>query len=558
MTRLARIAVLLLLIASSLAAGSQVVAKSAALSTVSPYATQVGLSVLKRGGNAIDAAVAVSFALAVAHPQAGNIGGGGFLVYYDAKEKTVWTLDYREVAPLAATRDMYLEKDGTPSMASQIGPMAGGVPGAVAGISAMHARFGTRPWPELIAPSIRLAREGVRVDSELTVDLTEEQRKRHIDDFPSTALVFYPNGKPLAPGSTLVQGDLAETLERIAINGPREFYEGATAKRIVESMQATGGIIGYRDLREYKPVWRAPIRIHYRDYDIYTMAPPSAGGLILGEALGILSGFDLAAYGFQTPRSIHLLAEAERRAYIDRNKYLGDPASVRIPYRELMSEERAKAWRASIDLDKASNTLGLTEPAHNEPSHTTHFSIVDSAGNIASITTTINDTFGSGFIVGGAGFFLNNEMDDFTVALGKPNRYGLVQGSVNAIEPGKKMASSMTPTIVLRNGTPYLVLGTPGGATIPTSVLQVFLNITVWNKSLYDAIAAPRYHEQGLPEDIQYERGKAPRDLLDKLNAMGHGVRERDPIGDFHGIMIDKGTITAVADPRHGGAAGGY
>jgi gamma-glutamyltranspeptidase/glutathione hydrolase len=558
MTRIARAIALLLLIASNLAAGSQVVAKSAALSTISPYATQVGLSVLKRGGNAIDAAVAVSFALAVAHPQAGNIGGGGFLVYYDAKEKTVWTLDYREVAPLAATRDMYLEKDGSANKASQIGPMAGGVPGAVAGISTMHARFGTRPWPELIAPAIRLAREGVRVDSAMTVDLSEEQRTRHIDDFPSTALVFYPNGKPLAPGSTLVQADLAETLERIAINGPREFYEGATAKKIVEAMQATGGVIGYRDLREYKPVWRAPIRIRYRDYDIYTMAPPSAGGLILGETLGILSGFDLASYGFQTPRSIHLLAEAERRAYLDRNKYLGDPASVRIPYRELMSDERAKAWRASIELDKASTTLGLTEPAHSEPSHTTHFSIVDSAGNIASITTTINDNFGSGFIVGGAGFFLNNEMDDFTIAPGKPNMYGLVQGSANAIEPGKKMASSMTPTIVLRNGSPYLVLGTRGGATIPTSVLQVFLNITVWKKSLYDAIAAPRYHEQALPEDIQYERGKAPRELLDKLNAMGHGVRERDPIGDIHGILIEKGTITAVADPRNGGSAGGY
>jgi gamma-glutamyltranspeptidase/glutathione hydrolase len=514
--------------------------------------------VLRKGGNAIDAAVAVSFALAVAHPQAGNIGGGGFLVYYDAKEKTVWTLDYREVAPLAATRDMYLEKDGTPSKASQIGPMAGGVPGTVAGLSAMLARFGTRPWPELIAPAIRLAREGVRVDSEMTIALTDEQQKRHIDNFPTTALVFYPNGKPLAPGATLVQGDLAETLERIAINGPREFYEGGTAKKIVESMQVAGGIIGYRDLREYKPVWRAPIRIRYRDYDIYTMAPPSGGGLILGETLGILSGFDLVASGFQTPRTIHLLAEAERRAYMDRNKYLGDPGNVRIPYRELLSDERAKAWRASIDLDKASSTQTLTEPAHNEPSHTTHFSIIDAAGNIASVTTTINDNFGSGFIIGGAGFLLNNEMDDFTVAPGKPNIYGLVQGSANAIEPGKKMASSMSPAIVMRNGAPYLVFGTRGGATIPTTMLQVFLNITVWKKSLYEAIAAPRYHEQALPEDIQYERGKTPKDLIGKMIAMGHGMREREPIGDVHAIMIDHGTITAVADPRHGGAAGGY
>jgi len=555
-----RVSLLLLLLAQTAFAGSSVQATHAALSTVSPQATQVGLAVLKHGGNAVDAAVAVSFALAVTHPQAGNLGGGGFLVYYDAKTKSVWTLDFREVAPGAAKRDMYVQADGNPSKASQTGPLAGAVPGSVAGLETMHDRFGSRSWRELIDPASRLARDGFVVDTELADDLATEKKDRNIDQFKSTASIFYPNGQPLAAGTRLVQKDLAGTLDRIGALGAREFYEGETAKRFIESLRDAGGIIGYRDLREYRPVWRAPIAIKFGEYDLYTMAPPSAGGLVIGETLNILAGYDLAAAGFQTPKALHLELEAERRAYIDRNKYLGDPATTRIPYRELLSEERAKSWRASIKPNTVTPTITLNEPGSvlAEGSHTTHFTIIDAQGNIVSMTTTLNDNFGSGFVVPGVGFFLNDEMDDFTTAPGKPNLYGLVQGAANAVEPGKRMASSMSPTIVLKNGKPFMALGTRGGATIPTSVLQVFLNVVVYNKSLYDAVAAPRWHHQGLPEELFYERGLAPKETVDGLLAMGHPAKQRDPIGDIHAIQIINGKITAVADPRHGGAAGGY
>ncbi|HJW95200.1 MAG TPA: gamma-glutamyltransferase [Thermoanaerobaculia bacterium] len=551
---------LVLLLADTALAGSSVVASKAALSTVSPAATQVGVAVMKRGGNAIDAAVAVSFALAVTHPEAGNIGGGGFLVFYEAKTKSVWTLDYREIAPGAAKRDMYVQADGNPSKASQTGPLAGGVPGAVAGLELMHDRFGSRPWRELIEPAVRIARDGYIVDKELAEDLATEKRDRQIDQFASTAAIFYPNGQPLAAGAKLVQKDLAGTLDRIAALGAKEFYEGETAKRFVEAIRDAGGIIGYRDLREYKPVWRAPIAIKFGDYELFTMAPPSAGGLILGETLNILSGYDLAAAGFQTPRALHLEIEAERRAYIDRNKYLGDPATTRIPYRELLSEERAKAWRATIKTNAVTPTVSLAEPGSvvAESNHTTHFTIIDPQGNIVSLTTTLNDNFGSGYIVPGCGFFLNDEMDDFTTAPGKPNLYGLIQSAANAIEPGKRMASSMSPTIVLKGGKPFLALGTRGGATIPTSVLQVFLNVVIYNKSLLEAVAAPRWHHQGLPEELFFEKGLAPQATVDGLSAMGHSVKQREPIGDIHAIQILNGKIVAVADPRHGGAAGGY
>jgi len=555
-----RVVLVLLFLAPAAYAGSSVVASKAALSTVSPKATQIGLSVLKHGGNAIDAAVAVSFALAVTHPQAGNLGGGGFLVYYDAKTKSVWTLDFREIAPGAAKRDMYVQADGNSSTATRTGPLAAGVPGSVAGLEMMHDRFGSKSWRSLIDPAAQLARDGIIVDAQLAEDLASEKKQRNIDQFASTAAIFFPNGQPLAAGAKLVQKDLAGTLDRVAALGAREFYEGETAKRLIESLRDAGGIIGYRDLREYRPVWRAPIAIKYGNYTLYTMAPPSAGGLVLGETLNILAGYDLASLGFQTPKSIHLELEAERRAYIDRNKYLGDPATTRIPYRELLSEDRAKAWRATIRSNASTPTIQLNEPGSvlAESNHTTHFTIIDAQGNIVAFTTTLNDNFGSGWVVPGCGFLLNDEMDDFTTAPGKPNMYGLVQGAANSIEPGKRMASSMSPTIVLKSGKPFMALGTRGGATIPTSILQVFLNVVVFDKSLYDAIAAPRWHHQGLPEELSFERGMAPKETVDALLAMGHAIKEREPIGDVHAIQILNGKIIAVADPRHGGAAGGY
>ncbi len=547
-------------IAAPAYAGSSIVASTAALSTASPYATTVGLSVLRSGGNAIDAAVAVGFALAVAHPEAGNLGGGGFLVYYDAKTKGMWTLDFRETAPGAASKDMFALPDGKISPDIRSGGRSVAVPGTVAGLAAAHERFGSRPWKELLAPAIAMARDGLRIDAQLAADLAAEKHDRNIDNFPSTKALFFPDGTPLPAGTKLVQSELAATLQAIAALGAAGFYDGDVATHLVDAVKANGGLVSYKDLREYKPLWRAPLELSFAEYALYTVAPPSGGGIVLAEALNILSGYDLGAAGFQTPRAIHLEIEAERRAAIDRSRYIGDPAMSRIPYRDLLSAQRAAQWRASIDQKRATPTALLTEPAMTvaEGNHTTHFSIVDAKGNIVSLTTTLNENFGSGFVVPGGGFFLNNSMDDFSAGGGKPNRYGLVQSSANSIEPGKRMSSSMTPVIVFRQGKPFLALGTRGGPAIPTTVLQVLLNIIVYKKSLVDAIAAPRYHHQGMPEDLFYERGRAPKLLLESLSAMGHGIRDRDSIGDVHALQFERGKIIAVADPRGGGAAGGY
>jgi gamma-glutamyltranspeptidase/glutathione hydrolase len=546
-------------VALPISAGSQTVATHAALSTISPIATSVGLATLRGICNAIDAAVAIAFALAVAHPQAGNIGGGGFLVYYEAKTKAVWALDYREVAPLDAKRDLYVQADGSPNLSIRTGPLASGVPASVAGLAEMHHRFGRRPWAELIAPAIGLARGGFPVDLQLSADLVVAARERHIDQFPSTATLFYPGGKAISAGTRLVQDDLGRTLERIARSGAATFYDGGLADAIVKAVKSHGGVLSLRDLREYKPVWRAPIRIDSGPYSLYTMPPPSGGAIVLGESLAILSTLNLAAGGANTARTIHLIAEAERRAYIDRNKYLGDPAVARIPYRDLFSDQHVQRWRATIDPLHATPTATLASPEQvEEPAHTTHYSVVDAEGNIAAVTTTLNENFGSGFVVPGAGFFLNDDMDDFTVTAGKPNGQELSQSEANGIAPQKRMASSMAPTIILRNNTPWLVLGTRGGATIPTTILQVFLNMTVFGQSLYDAVAAPRFHEQALPDVISYERERATPALLDQIVQLGHAVKERAPIGDVHAILIEPGKLTAVADPRNGGASGGY
>ena len=553
-------AIVLIFTASTLHAGSTIVATKAALSTASPLATRAGLDVLRNGGNAIDASVAVAFALAVVHPQAGNIGGGGFLLYYDAETKGIWALDFRETAPGAATRDMYLMPDGSIGPGSRTGPRAGGVPGTVAGLAAAHERFGSREWKELLAPAIAAARAGIIVDAEMADDLVRAKENRRIDQFPATSALFYPQGQPAVEGTRIVQGELAATLERIAAGGASDFYRGETARRIIDGVRSAGGILGDRDLREYTPVWRAPLQIRFREYDIYTMPPPSGGGLVLAEALNILAGFDLKALGFQTLRAIHVQAEATRRAYIDRNRHIGDPATTRIPFASLTSADRAARWRASIDPSKATPTATLAPDSSSPPEgmNTTHFTVVDEKGNIASLTTTLNGVFGSGFVIPGTGFFLNNEMDDFTLAANKPNAAGLVQGSPNAIDPGKRMASSMTPTIILRNARPFLALGTRGGPTIPTTILQVFLNMVVHGRNLADAVAAARFHHQALPERISVERGRVENTFLDALSAMGHGIYIRGPIGDVHAISFQDGRITAVADPRRGGSAGGF
>jgi gamma-glutamyltranspeptidase/glutathione hydrolase len=516
--RAAAIAATVLLAAMPLAAGSVAVAQHAALATASPYATKAGLDIMRRGGNAIDAAVAVALALAVAHPESGNIGGGGFLVYWEAATQSVWTLDFRELAPAATTRDTFSGK--TP----REGAIAAGVPGTVAGLAAMHARFGKLAWKDLVAPAIQLAQDGVRINRKST---------------------FVPD-----PSQVFVQKQLAATLRRIADKGAAGFYDGEIAAHIVEDVRAGGGVISMRDLRDYKPVWRAPLKVTFREYDIYTLPPPSAAGLMIGEELNILSGFDLKSAGFGSATFIHLLAEAGRRAAIDRDRYVGDPTALRTPYHDLLSIERANHWRASIDPRHATPTITLGEPASTvtASAHTTHFSIVDEAGNIAAVTTSLGDDFGSGFVVAHGGFLLNDAMQDF--ALKEP--------SPNMIASGRRMASSASPAIILRRGKPYLVLGTAGGAAIPNLVLQTFLNVALYGKSLSDAVDAPRFDQQAAPEDIAYENLRMAAETVARLRAMGHGMRNSDSLGDMQALMIDSKRITAVADPRSGGAAGGF
>jgi gamma-glutamyltranspeptidase/glutathione hydrolase len=514
MTRAAAVALLLLLTISAFA-GSTVTAGKAALSTAHPLATKAGLAVLQRGGNAIDASVAVAFALAVVHPQAGSLGGGGFLVYYDASTRGVWTLDFRETAPLAGTREMFAR--------STAGALSAGVPGTVAGLDAMHRKFGVRPWKELLSPAMALAREERAADAELEAD-----RKKRGVELPKNA-------------------ELASTLQRLADAGARDFYDGELSTKLVETVKAAGGVLGHRDLREYEPVWRAPLKLKYGPYDIFTVPPPSGGGIVIGETLNILARDDLAASGFQTLKSTHLLIEAQRRAAIDRARYVGDPRGARIPYLELLSQQRAEAWRKTIQAARVIATVALAEPRDLtvEGEQTTHFTIADPHGNVAAVTFSLGELFGSGFAVPSLGFFLNNSMNDFT-------------SGVNAADPGKRPATSMSPTIILRDGKPFLALGTRGGAAIPTTILQVFLNVAVYGKTLSAAVAAPRYHHQALPEEMSYEKELAPKSMIDSLNAIGHAVRAVDAIGDVHAIQFEKGRMTAVADPRRGGAAGGF
>jgi gamma-glutamyltranspeptidase/glutathione hydrolase len=511
----------------TLAANAQVTAKTAALSTAHPLATRAGLKVLQQGGTAADAAVTVATVLAVVHPQAGNLGGGGFLVYYDAKTKGIWTLDFREVAPREAVRSLF-EK------LPPAGARAAGVPGTVAGLDALHKKFGVKNWKDLLAPAIAVAREGARSDAELAADMEAAKNDRKL---------ILP--KELPPP------DLAATLQRLAEHGASDFYDGQLAKKLIEGVRANGGLFGFRDLHDYEPVWRAPIKLRYGAYEIYTVSPPASGGIVLGETLNILASDDLAKLGFQTTPALHLLVEAQRRAGVDRLHYIGDPVGARLPYRELLSQQRAELWRKTIDAKRAVATSALIEPrpVSTEGEHTTHFTIADPNGNIVSLTTGLGENFGSGFLVPELGFFLNDAMTDFT-------------SGANQLAPGKRPASPMTPVIILRDGKPFLALGTRGGAAIPTTILQVFLNIAVYGKTLPAAIAAPRYHHGGLPEEMSYERTLAPQATLIALNEMGHAVAAKESIGDVHAILFDyssaRARLTAVADSRRGGAAGGY
>jgi gamma-glutamyltranspeptidase/glutathione hydrolase len=519
----------------------------------SPLASQAGIEILQQGGNAVDAAVAVGFAMAVTFPEAGNIGGGGYMVIRMADGRAA-AIDYREIAPLAATRDMYLDENGNLTDKSVVGPLASGVPGAVAGLTEALARFGSMSLKDVMAPAIRYAEEGFIVDS--------AQARSFAGNAPlirqfAGAKVFLPNDKPLPFGTRLVQPKLAATLRRIAERGAGGFYKGETAKYVADQMKKEGGIITEEDLARYKAVWREPVKSTYRGYTLYTMPPSSSGGVTVTETLNILEGFSPVP-PFGSAEYAHILGSAYQRAFIDRNEKLADPAFVSVPIAQLTDKAYAAKLRATIGKSRATPTPGVAKTMR-EGMETTHYSVADSHGNAVATTTTLNALYGSGVYVEDGGFFLNDEMDDFAAAPGKPNMFGLVQGEANAIQPGKRMLSAMSPTIVLdRDGSLLLVVGSRGGPRIITSTSQVILNVLDQHMILSDAVSAPRIHHQALPDSLAYERGGLSAPVLDSLRAMGYHLQPIAGVGLINAIMRVRGGYEGMSDPRSSGRPIGY
>jgi gamma-glutamyltranspeptidase/glutathione hydrolase len=517
-------------------------------------ASDVGVDILRRGGNAVDAAVAVAFALAVVHPVAGNIGGGGFMVVR-THDGTVRTLDFREAAPSGATRAMYADSAGNVRESSLTGHLSVGVPGSVAGLFEAHRKLGHLAWRELVAPAVRLARDGHALDGVRSRQITREAER--ISRFPASRAQFLVNGEAPPAGTRFVQPDFARTLQLIADSGPPVFYRGSIAGLIVQEMARGGGLITRDDLARYRAKWRDPIAIDYRGYTIYTMPPPSGGGVTLAEMLNVMEGYaPLPPFG--SAQLMHLQTEAMRRAYTDRNTLLGDPDFVRMPLDRLLSKSYAAGLRAGIDPDRATPTPPAARvPA--EGTETTHYSVVDAAGNAVSCTTTLNNDFGSAVTVTGAGFLLNDEMDDFMTAPGKPNLFGLVQGEANAIAPRKRMLSAMTPSIVLDPaGDLLLVLGSPGGSRIPTAVYQVITDLIDQDMALPSAVAAPRLHHQATPDVLHLENDGFIQASVDSLEAMGHKVSLWGYKTEVNAIGRAAAGWIGVADPRRGGGAAGY
>ena len=519
-----------------------------------PLASQVGAEIMRRGGNAIDAAVAVGFAEQVVNPRAGNIGGGGYLLYRTALGE-VFALDYRETAPAAASRDMYLDAGGNVTRGSLEGARASGVPGSVAGMFEMHRRFGRLPWRDLLEPAIRLAREGHVVDSARHHRIVTAMSR--LERYPTSAEIFLPGGSPIPAGTLWRQSDLALTLGRIADSGAAGFYRGRTAELIAEQERRSDGIITRADLEGYRPVWREPIRIAYRGWTVLAMPPSSSGGVTLALLFNMLEGYRRLP-GFGSAELIHLEVEAMRRAFTERNRWLGDPAFVQMPLDRLLSKSYAAELRAQIRSDRATPSGELPQIA--EGTETTHYSIVDADGNAAAVTTTLNDSFGNALVVGGAGFLLNNEMDDFTAKPGSPNDYGLVQGPANAIAPGKRMLSAMSPTIVLDpQGRLALVLGSPGGPRIISAVFQVISNVIDHDMTLAQAVYAPRIHHQALPDSIRWEPNGVAPETRRALERMGHAFRST-PLFEtlVQAIRVTRSGLEGVSDPRTVGGAAGW
>jgi gamma-glutamyltranspeptidase/glutathione hydrolase len=521
-------------------------------------AARIGVQILDRGGNAVDAAVAVGFAMAVTYPRAGNLGGGGFMVIHRANGEDV-AIDYRETAPAAATPTMFLDANGEPDpKKSRDSALAIGVPGTVAGLALAREKYGSGKFSlaDLMAPAIRLAEQGVRVEDD-TADSLPGARER-LARWPAAAAIFLKNGgQPLESGDRLLQFDLADTLKLIAEKGPAGFYEGRTAKTLAREIHAAGGIITQDDLKNYHAVVRQPVRGTYRGYDIISMPPPSSGGIALVEMLNILEGYQLDS--LPKPQAQHLIIEAMKRAYADRAQFLGDPATVDVPVKGLTSKKYAASLRASItDKDTPSADIKPGDPKSHEGDNTTHFSVIDRDGNAVSNTYTLNFSYGLGMVAEGTGVLLNNEMDDFTAKAGASNAYGLVQYEANLPGPGKRPLSSMSPTIVLKDGKPVLITGSPGGSRIITAVLQIILNSLDFGMTIDQAVSAPRLHHQWMPDQVLVEPGFDPA-LLADLAARGHKIVPARPGTSANSIAVTKDGIVGAADPRTRGAlAAGY
>ncbi len=528
-----------------------VIAKNGMVASEQELATQIGVDILKAGGNAVDAAVAVGFALAVALPNAGNIGGGGFMMVHDARSGKDIALDFREVAPKGASRNMYLDAAGKVIDGKSLYThYAVGVPGTVAGMTHALSRWGSMPLARVMAPAIALADKGYPVS--VTLAKTLEQEKKNMGRWPATQAVFWKNGAPLQSGQRLVQKDLAQSLRLISQQGAKAFYEGAIAQKIVTEMAPHANALSLQDLRDYKVAEREPVRGSYRGYQIVTMPPPSSGGAHLIQILNMMERWPMNQWGADSAQSVHYMTEAMKLAYADRSEYLGDPDFVKIPLKGLISKSYASELAASIKPQQARPAKDIRpgRPQPYESDQTTHYSVVDKAGNAVAVTYTLNTNFGSGIVARGTGILLNNEMDDFSAKPGVANAYGLVGGDANAVQAGKRPLSSMTPTLVLKDGKPVLVTGSPGGARIITTVLQQVVNHIDFGMNPAEAAATPRFHHQWTPDELRVEKGFSP-DTLALLRQWGHKVALKASMGRTQTIEIRDGLLRGASDPRN-------
>ncbi|RFM25578.1 gamma-glutamyltransferase [Deminuibacter soli] len=529
----------------------------AAVASAHPLASKVGTAILQQGGNAFDAAIATQLALAVVYPAAGNIGGGGFMLAR-RQNGTLVALDYREKAPAAATRDMYLDASGNAQTTlSQNGHRASGVPGTVAGLFAT-AKYGKLPFAQLIQPAIELALHGFAITEReaRSLNYTRDAFLQY-----NTQPIAFVKNTPWKAGDTLIQTELAATLTRIRDNGMKGFYEGTTAQLIAAEMQRGNGLITTNDLKQYQAKERTPVQFNYRGYTIIGFPPPSSGGILLAQMLKMVAPYPLAQYGFQSVRATQLMTEAERRAYADRAQHMGDPDYWKVPSNTLMSDAYLKQRMADYSPDHATPSSAIKAGLVKESDETTHLSVIDAAGNMVTVTTTLNGGYGCRTVVGGAGFFMNNEMDDFSIKPGVPNMYGAVGGEANAIAPGKRMLSSMTPTLVLQNKQPFMVTGTPGGTTIPTSIFQTIVNVIDFKMNATDAVNQPKFHHQWLPDEIDVEKA-FPDSVRTSLTNMGYTIKELDGIGRVELICIKhkngKIILDVAADGRGDDDAEGF